>query len=402
MNEALTFITENWASVLGYGALIALGPFSWRFGTALVTGFWRGFTDGKLVEKGRAAFDLPSRDIPPDSEASLSIDALLDEAWQTEDWVRLGKLLREIESAPFDVGYGIKAHDYAADHLIEPLLDVGADLPAEPHGDDFAGLEAEVDKIRHIAITNPHVPMLTVLLCHTLTRAAWIAHGQFYGRVQTYDGMGLFHKWSAEAEGLIRDTGRDPAQSPLLAQAWYHCALALDHEEAGAALRDRWESVLRADPENLALWEEHAHHMLPGWYGSEAEVGAVADRAVQITEEAYGGTIYARIMIAVWPCIELTDVPGYSGARFDRALEDDIRYAGGQPQANLYAAWFWHNGPRSDTVRIFREHLEEVYLEMWPEGEPREALYAAFAKAFGGKPSGRGGESLEAGVVQTA
>ncbi|WP_425102023.1 hypothetical protein [Tropicibacter sp. S64] len=402
MSEALTFILENAGSVARYAVLIVAGPFLFRLGRAFLSGFWRSYTDGALAKKGRAAFDIPTRDVPEDSAASLRIDQMLEDAWDARDWVRLGKTLREIEREPFDVGYGIKAHDYAADHLIEPLLDAGADLPDVPMAEDFGKVDAELEKIRTIAITNPHVPMLTVLLCHALTRAAWIAHGQFYGRTQTEDGMARFYQWSAEAEGLILDTGRDPTQSPLLAQAWYHCALAHDFEEAGRELRRRWEGVLKADPANLALWEEHAHHMLPGWYGSEEEVGAVADRAVRMTEQDYGSAIYARIMLSVWPCISLLDVPGYTGERFDQAMDEDIRHAGGQPQANFYAMWFWRNGPRSDTVRIFREHLDEVYLDMWPEGAPRDALYAAFGMAFGGKASGRGGEAIDAGDAVAA
>ncbi|MFW2545153.1 hypothetical protein ACN2XU_21195 [Primorskyibacter sp. 2E107] len=397
MNEALTVISENWGAVLrAAGLLVCLPIASWALWISL-SRVWRSCADAALVRKGQAAFDLPSRDMPPDSEASVHIDTVLDEAWRAGDWVRVGQLLREIERVPFDVGYAIMGHDYAADHLIEAILDAGAALPGAPQRDDFSVLSAKVDRFRQIALTNPHVPMLTTLLCHALTRAAWIAHGQVYGRMPTHDGMALFHKWSAEAEGLIKDTGRDPGQSALMAQAWYHCALALDDESASAQLRHRWKCVERADPLNLALWEEHAHHMLPGWYGSLAEVGAVADRAVDATKAAYGSAIYARIMLAVRPCLGLADVPGYSAARFDRAIEDDIAHAGGQPQANAYALWFWSNGPRRDTVRIFREHLSEVYLDMWPAGEARDALHAAFAKAFGGKPSGRGRARTAAG-----
>ena len=302
------------------------------------------------------------RDRPQDVlDLQADVAAMMDK----DDWAGLGHLIARLADHPTFATEGTRSYDIAVAVALEPIF------AAESH----AELKTALEPYNAAMCKLPHVPGMTGLYLRALQVAAWRALGTFEGRPPDHEGQALFNQWMSEIEGIVLDTGRSPMRSILLAEPFYHAAFVKD--APAAELQRRFEMVLAADGENPRLWSDRTHGLLPGWFGSVAELSG----HMQAMTGALGERALPIFTIALSPCVEPDSIRGWNQDRLVLSLADE-----GQDKINRFLSTLMAQGELHLAAKVAQAHWRELHAHHWSCDEDWLWLFDA---AFEGKPSAR-------------
>lgn len=321
----------------------------------------------RALERAQKNFNLPMVPGQPMPADVVHMERKVAEELDQENWEALGQKISELTDSQALTSDGQRAYDVVIDRALRPIDEAETDSALR---DALVPYNSAMRRF-------PHVPGLVGLYLRALQKAAWRARGTYEGRPADPQGLRLFVDWMQEIEDIVKETGRAPSRSILLAEPFYHAAILRDNP--AEAMTDRFEQVLHADNGNARIWAERSHHLLPGWFGSTDELGAHLARSM----DAVGVQMLPLITVAVLPCVRLSQIPGWTEELFISAVEDLSLRDDGQETVNALCSTLFVLGYGRLACELGRRFLTTLHRAAW---DSEDVYLLFFDAAFGGKP----------------
>jgi len=164
-----------------------------------------------------------------------------------------------------------------------------------------AGVE-DIDKERaHVAAWRtayPDSPSAQIAEAGLYMQAAWFARGQEYAYKVKESAWPIFRSNVSDAARVLDAMGKSAREQP----DWYALRLTVMRLQDAdkAQYSDLLDEALARFPLYLPIYFEGVQYYQGKWHGSDAEYRDFIDRAVSLTRDRWGDTMYARLEWVTW------------------------------------------------------------------------------------------------------
>ena len=139
-----------------------------------------------------------------------------------------------------------------------------------------------------------------IVMAKAYIKFGWFARGGGFAKTVTKEGWEVFHAKLRKAREVLKEAEKLSTKDPEV----YCLLLRVEQNEgnSGVKMNRLFEKGIAIERGYTPLYHVRAHSLLPRWGGSKKELEAFARRAVKLTREQEGESLYAVIAASVlWP-----------------------------------------------------------------------------------------------------
>lgn len=192
---------------------------------------------------------------------------------------------------------------------------------------------------------------------------AWAVRGSGYSNQVLDSAWEIFRRDVAEAARLLDAIGADAGDQP----DWYVVRLSVMRLQNAdkPQFSDLLDKALARYPSYLPIYFEGAYYYQPKWHGSIPELAAFIDRAVALTRERAGETLYARLEWATWTSNAMFRNGQASWPRMKAGFERLVADYPDSWNMNAFANFACLAGDPQTTLDLMGKIQGSIALKVW-------------------------------------
>lgn len=236
----------------------------------------------------------------------------------------------------------------------------------------------------------PYHPAPYIAKAKLLIAYAWDIRGSGWANTVSEAQWHLFHKKIAEARKILDDSRPISGSHPL----WFLLMekIAISQGWSPETFDDLFTQGTKRYPTYYFLYFGAADYLQPRWHGSKKELRRFVNRAVELSRDKEGYTLYTRIYWSqLWALKDKTFSPGYADWKFMKQGFEDIArdYPDSVWNLNAFAYYACMAKDWDTSNQLLKKVGDTPHMSIWETMSSYYTCKTQSLKNIEGPPSNR-------------